>query len=706
VNDNVPPVITCPGSQNRNTDTDGPGYTVSGNEFNPVSVTDNCAVTGITNSINNSSSLSGVSLPVGVTDIIWTASDASGNRTSCNFNVTVTDNVAPVVRCKDAVIYLDLNTGKVILRPADIDNGSFDNTGIASLTISTSDFDCSDVGTNNVTLTATDRYGNTGTCTSVVTVLFAVTPAASVSTGQQVICDEETTDIRLINNIPGTTWTWTAESSTWISGNSADNTGRLAQISQKLHNNDTLAHSITYNVIPRVYGLCDLPQIPVSVWVNPEPSVRLNPGNTTICNGDSTNITVRNPNTSIRGQWISELRIIPDQQISGYSSDRILTSGTIINDRLLNNDSVLRKVEYRFNPQISAESGAGCRGAEQIITIWVRPQINYRKNLSDYNGYNISCFGKSDGFVLINPFGGSSILTFSWKGPDGFESTSGDVNRLAAGQYTVKITDVNLCSVQDTVLLRAPDKLSMKIDPSVSMDGEFNINCADGATGSVTVSPVNNVGNVIYLWNDGITEGSRSNLSAGRYRIIISDANNCHADSSLRLTQPEKMNATFEVILPYCPEKPDGQIRLNVTGGIMGDDYKYQWSDSSDSKDLTNVKAGVFEVLVIDLNGCKLKSVVPVNALHELCLIIPEAISPNNDLINDVWNVGNSDLYPNIEILIFNRWGQLLWKSEEGYPMPWDGRSNGHVLPVDSYHYVIDLHNGMKPIMGAITIVK
>jgi gliding motility-associated-like protein len=75
-------------------------------------------------------------------------------------------------------------------------------------------------------------------------------------------------------------------------------------------------------------------------------------------------------------------------------------------------------------------------------------------------------------------------------------------------------------------------------------------------------------------------------------------------------------------------------------------------------------------------------------------------------MVNDVWNIGNIDLYPKIEILIYNRWMQLLWKSEEGYPHPWDGRSNGKVLPMDSYHYVIDLHNGKKPFMGTITIVK
>lgn len=87
-------------------------------------------------------------------------------------------------------------------------------------------------------------------------------------------------------------------------------------------------------------------------------------------------------------------------------------------------------------------------------------------------------------------------------------------------------------------------------------------------------------------------------------------------------------------------------------------------------------------------------------------MIIPNAISPNGDLINDVWNIGNIDLYPHVEIKIFNNWGELVWKSEQGYPRPWDGRSNSAKLPIDSYFYVIDLHNGSTPVGGSVTIIR
>jgi len=109
---------------------------------------------------------------------------------------------------------------------------------------------------------------------------------------------------------------------------------------------------------------------------------------------------------------------------------------------------------------------------------------------------------------------------------------------------------------------------------------------------------------------------------------------------------------------------------------------------------------------VTDMNGCQVIDSVIVEPLNETCLIIPNAISPNDDLINDEWNIGMKELYPQMEIRVFNRWGETIWRSEKGYPKPWDGKSNGSHLPVDSYHYIINLHNGSKPIVGNITIVR
>jgi len=107
-----------------------------------------------------------------------------------------------------------------------------------------------------------------------------------------------------------------------------------------------------------------------------------------------------------------------------------------------------------------------------------------------------------------------------------------------------------------------------------------------------------------------------------------------------------------------------------------------------------------------DDNGCSLSDTIVVTSERDNCLTIPNAISPNGDNINDEWNIDLMNLYPNAKIKIFNRWGELLWASERGYPQPWDGTSKGKLLPIDSYHYIIDLNNGTRRIIGHITIVR
>jgi gliding motility-associated-like protein len=493
-----------------------------------------------------------------------------------------------------------------------------------------------------------------------------------------------------------------------ISGASADNTGGKTSIVQRLNNADTLLHSVIYTIVPRIYGKCDLPALTSTVWVNPAPEIRIYANDTIICNGETTRIVMRNPNTVVRGRWTYDLIVVPDEAIRGSSVGGTFTQTLPLNETLFNSSAELHKVVYRFIPHIDSDDGLhSCNGTAGTVTIWVRPGITYIKKVSDFNGYNISCYRRSDGFIRINPSEGSAPLTYRWRGPQGFESTDDYVRQLSAGRYDVTLTDRNRCSVIDSVNLTEPAQLGMNIDRSISTDGAFNINCANGKTGSIDVSAINSVGFVRYMWNDGVTGNVRTGLPAGDYRIVLTDANSCVADSTVTLIQPDELKTEAAITQPFCPDKPDGIIKLDVTGGVRGTDYSYKWENSNSiGSSLENITAGVYNVTVTDVNGCSLSTKHEVAPINAMCLIIPEAISPNNDMVNDVWNIGNTDLYPKMEIMIYNRWGQFLWKSEEGYPHPWDGKSRGRVLPMDSYHYVIDLHNGSDPFMGTITIVK
>jgi len=107
-----------------------------------------------------------------------------------------------------------------------------------------------------------------------------------------------------------------------------------------------------------------------------------------------------------------------------------------------------------------------------------------------------------------------------------------------------------MCSVNDTIVIIEAKRFSMIIDAALSQDGAYNINCAGQNTGIFTITPINGVGRLIYRWSDGETGNVRNDLVAGTYRIIILDANNCPADSTVTLTQPEMISVTFDISDP------------------------------------------------------------------------------------------------------------------------------------------------------------
>lgn len=101
--------------------------------------------------------------------------DSSGNIDSCNATVTVMDTIPPTVICQNLSIYLDSN-GMASISVSDINNGSTDNCGLMSLSISDSVFSCSDIGINTIWLIGTDNNGNSDSCSATVNVLDTISP--------------------------------------------------------------------------------------------------------------------------------------------------------------------------------------------------------------------------------------------------------------------------------------------------------------------------------------------------------------------------------------------------------------------------------------------------------------------------------------------------------------------------------------------------
>ena len=133
-------------------------------ELGMPNATDNC-----TNNLVVSNNAP-TTYPLGTTIVTWTITDAAGNTTTVDQTVTVVDQTAPVVLLANTSLILDAN-GSATINFAALDNGSYDNCGIASTELSQSTFDCSQVGKNFITVYVTDNSGNQSSAVVMVTVV-------------------------------------------------------------------------------------------------------------------------------------------------------------------------------------------------------------------------------------------------------------------------------------------------------------------------------------------------------------------------------------------------------------------------------------------------------------------------------------------------------------------------------------------------------
>lgn len=116
---------------------------------------------------------------VGTNTVTLSMSDNNGNISNCQTTVTVQDNILPTAQCITGPLVVNLDaTGNANIAVSDIDNGSFDNCGIASLTLDKTSFDCTTLGMNMVELTVVDLNGNTSKCTTMVDVQDTMGPIA------------------------------------------------------------------------------------------------------------------------------------------------------------------------------------------------------------------------------------------------------------------------------------------------------------------------------------------------------------------------------------------------------------------------------------------------------------------------------------------------------------------------------------------------
>ncbi|WP_294207338.1 T9SS type A sorting domain-containing protein [uncultured Chryseobacterium sp.] len=151
---------------------------------------------------------------------------------------------------------------------------------------------------------------------------------------------------------------------------------------------------------------------------------------------------------------------------------------------------------------------------------------------------NVACNGASNGAINLTPAGGTAPYTFNWGGGVTTEDRTG----LAAGTYTVVITDANGCTATVNAVVTQPTAL-------VATTSQTNIACNGGSTGTATVTVTGGTAPYTYSWSpSGGTAATASGLAAGTYTVTVTDANGCTLTRTVTITQSGPVAAPTGVV--------------------------------------------------------------------------------------------------------------------------------------------------------------
>ncbi len=326
-------------------------------------------------------------------------------------------------------------------------------------------------------------------------------------------------------------------------------------------------------------------------------------------------------------------------------------------------------------------------------TITEPPVLNVTVTVDD-----IICSGTATGSAHLTVTGGTGPYTYLWTNGQ----TSRDLTDVVAGDYSVTITDASGCTSVAMATITQP---AVALTASVSSQSE--ISCYGAADGLVTFTASGGAAPYEYSLNGGAfqTSASFSGLDANTYTVTVRDINFCTDEVSVTLSNPAVLTLDFSKTDASCPAVADGSITLSIAGGTQP--YNVYWADGTITLKREDLLAGPYRVGVTDHNGCMAAADIVVDVIgSEGCLEIPTIITPNDDGYNDTWVIKNIDLFPDAEIFVFNRWGELVFHTRNLLADPWDGTMGGKLLPTDSYHYILHLNNGSKPRSGVISIIR
>lgn len=404
-----------------------------------------------------------------------------------------------------------------------------------------------------------------------------------------------------------------------------------------------------------------------------------------LCAGDNAEYTFKAHSSGSPTYYWQQFLNNSWQDIPGQNSDTYPVQFT---------NAIAGTYQYRVGIANGLNISPGCRVYSDPLTV----NVYANPVITGVAATQAVCAGDS---IILSASGGTS---YQWSGPN-LAATSQNplviknTTSANAGKYTVIAYNQYDCSSTASTIV------TIHPLPAASVTGGTTI-CSGDKT-QISAS-----GGVTYSWSPGktLSDSTIANPIASppdttTYRVIIYNQYGCQVTDSVTVNVERKAIAnagTNKVIF-------EGQsVRLNGSEQYGGNYYWTPDSALSDPSSLTPVASPKNDISytlhVKSTNNCGDDSSSVFVRVYKK-ITIPNTFSPNGDGVNDTWNIEALVTYPGCLLQVFDRYGQLVYKSV-GYNQSWDGKCNGKVLPTGTYYYVLDLRNDTPKISGWVFIAR
>ncbi|MFA6923031.1 MAG: gliding motility-associated C-terminal domain-containing protein, partial [Bacteroidales bacterium] len=357
---------------------------------------------------------------------------------------------------------------------------------------------------------------------------------------------------------------------------------------------------------------------------------------------------------------------------------------------------------------VTITDNKGCVGTN-TVNVGISPQMT----AIIINKQDATC-SQANGNATVNASGGTpyttGMINYNCLWSNG--ATTPTINNLKAGTYTVTVTDSLECTATTTVTIGDTPPLTLTLTTTPE-----HCNRADG-TATATANAQGG-SNYTYVWNTGDTTKTINKLTEGIYTVTVKGTCKITGTTTVNETSGPQADFTYTPSILDIFENTTALFEdLSTSGGQQI--VKWQWNFYDDNSisyikhpTHTYQEPGTYTVClkVTDSENCTDLICKPIVVKDIFTIYIPNAFSPNGDLLNEGFIPKGYRIDPNdFKMLIFNRWGEEIYKTTN-FNTPWNGRymNKGDLVQVGVYVYRItikELDGPKHEYIGRVSVIR